>query len=191
VRKRLVAVVVVVLAALATAGAAGSDRTIGRVSLAGRLSVRVPPGWHVLHGWLSDVVDPAPRLAIASFPVRLSRRTCECGFPNVVDFPGDGAFVFGWEYLSYPRRQLARVPRRPVRFSLEAGRGVHLTCDGPTDEFSFRAAGRVFQVEVYLGPRAGPALRAQTSAALDSLRVGALSGRPAPTSTNRPRPAPR
>jgi hypothetical protein len=91
VRKALVALVVVVVAVLAGAGVAGGDHAANRVSVAGRLSVRVPAGWHVLRGWLSDVMDPAPRLAMASFPARLSRHTCECGSPNVVNFPRDGA----------------------------------------------------------------------------------------------------
>jgi hypothetical protein len=99
VRKALVVLVMVAIAALAAAGVAGGDRTARRVSVAGRLSVGVPVGWHVLRGWLIDVIDPAPRLAVASFPARLSRHTCACGFPNVIDFPRDGTFVFVWEYL--------------------------------------------------------------------------------------------
>jgi hypothetical protein len=173
VRKMLVVLVMVAVAALAGGAAADRDHGAKRVSVPGRLSIRVPAEWHLVHGWLSDVTDPAPRLAIASFPARLSPHTCECGFPNVVDFPHNGAFVFVWEYLHYPRRRLARVPRRPVRFSLAVGKGVRLTCDGPNDGFSFKDAGRVFQVEVYLGPDAGPALRTRTAEALDSLRVAA------------------
>jgi hypothetical protein len=122
VRKMLV--VLVMVAALAAGAAADRDHSAKRVSVPGRLSVRVSAGWHLVHGWLSDVTDPAPRLAIASFPARLSPHTCECGFPNVVDLPHNGAFVFVWEYSHYPRRQLARVPRRPVRFSLAVGKGV-------------------------------------------------------------------
>jgi hypothetical protein len=173
VRKALVVLGTVAVAALAAAGAAGGDHNARRLSISGRLSVRVPAGWHVLRGWLSDVTDPAPRLAMASFPARLSRHTCECGFPNVVDFPRNGAFVFVWEYLHYPRRSLARVQRRPARFSLATGNGVRLTCDGPDGGFSFKDDGRVFQVEIYLGPDAGPTLRARVAAALDSLRVAA------------------
>jgi hypothetical protein len=171
VRKVLMAVVVVATAVLAATGAAGGDRTASRVSVPARLSVRVPAGWHVLRGWLSDVTDPAPRLAVASFPATLSRHTCECGFPNVVDFPRNGAFVFVWEYLHYPRHSLARVPRRPARFSVAAGKGVGLTCDGPNSGFDFKDGDRVFQVEVYLGPDAGPALRSRVAALLDSVRV--------------------
>jgi hypothetical protein len=171
VRKVLVALGVLAIGVLAAAGAAGGDRTATRVNLPGRLSIRVPVGWRVLRGWLSDVIDPAPRLAVASFAARLSRHTCECGFPNVVNFPRDGAFVFVWEYLHPSRRQLARAPRRPARFSVGAGRGVRLTCDGPSGGFYFKDAGRVFQVKVYLGPEVGQALRGRVAATLDSLRV--------------------
>ena len=171
VRKVLVALVVVMIGVLAVDGTAGGNRTAWRVSVAGRLSVRVPAGWHLLRGWLSDVGDPAPRLAVASFPVRLSRHTCECGFPNVINFPRGGAFVFVWEYLHPSRRGLARTPSRPVRFRLAADGKVRKTCYGPTDTFAFKDAGRVFQVEVYLGPRVDTALSGRVAALLDSLRV--------------------
>jgi hypothetical protein len=170
VRKVLVSVAVVAIAVLTAAGTAGGDRTAERVYVQ-RLSVRVPVGWHVLRGWLSDVTDPAPRLAAASFPARLSRHTCECGFPNVVNLPRDGAFVFVWEYLHYPRWDLARVASRPVRFHIAANGGMRQTCDGSSDTLGFKDAGRVFQIEVYLGPGTGPALRGRVAAMLDSLRV--------------------
>ncbi|MGH2908926.1 MAG: hypothetical protein ACRDK8_06475 [Solirubrobacteraceae bacterium] len=174
------------------------------MTVPGRLSIRVPADWHVLHGWLSDVTDPAPRLAVASFPVRLSRHTCACGFPNVIGFPRTGAFLFVWEYLHYPRRDLARLPRRPDRCRATAGR-VRQTCNGPSDGFAFKDAGRVFQVEIYVGPEARSALRAQLAALLNSLRVAAtpsdrpdnrsaaarvLTGRPITFALDRPpRPA--
>ena len=171
VRKILVALAVVAIVLLAAGGAAGGDRGATRVNVPGRLSVRVPAGWHVLRGWLSDVMDPAPRLAVASFPARLSRHTCECGFPNVVNFPRKGAFVFVWEYLHPSRRGLARVPSRPERFRLAAEGSVRQTCDGVSDTFGFKDAGRVFQVEVYLGPAIKPGLRGRVAAMLDSLLV--------------------
>jgi hypothetical protein len=63
------------------------------------------------------------------------------------------------------------VPSRSVRFDLAAAGEVRQTCDGSTDTFGFKDAGRVFQVEVYLGPGTGPALRGRVAAMLDSLRV--------------------
>ena len=122
--------------------------------------------------WVAEsVADPAPMLSFASFSASLSRRACACGFPNVVGFPRDGAFVFVWEYLFPSRWMLARSPSRPARFLVAAGRGVRRTCDGPTDGFSFKDAGRVFQVEVYLGPAVGSELRRQAAEMFDSLRV--------------------
>jgi hypothetical protein len=171
VRKLVVAVAVIMIAGLAAAGAAGGDRTARRVNLPGRLSIRVPLGWHVLRGWLSDVTEPVPRLAVASFRARLSRRTCECGFPNVVNFPRHGAFIFIWEYLHASRRGLSRVPSRPAHFHVVRAHGVRHTCDGSSDTFGFKAADRVFQVEVYLGPGTGPGLRSHVGAMLDSLRI--------------------
>lgn len=152
-------------------GTAGGDRTVWRVRVTGGLSVSLPAGWHVLRGWLSDVVDPAPRLAVASFPARLSRHTCECGFPNVVSFPREGAFVFVWEYLHPSRKELARTPSRPAHFRLPVDGKVDQTCDGPTDTFGFKATGRVFQVEVYVGPAVGTQTRTRVAAVLDSLAV--------------------
>jgi hypothetical protein len=149
----------------------GGDRVAARVNGPGRLSIRVPGGWHVLRGWLSDVIDPAPRLAVASFAARLSRHTCECGFPNVVDFPRGGAFVFVWEYLHPSRHLLADTRRRAVRFHLSARGAVRRTCFGSSDTLSFKDAGRVFQVEVYLGPAVSPAIRDRAAAMLDSLIV--------------------
>ena len=171
VRKILMAGAVVAIVVLVAAGAAGGDRAATRVNVPGRISVRVPASWHVLRGWLSDVTDPAARLAVASFPARLSRRTCECGFPNVVNFPRNGAFVFAWEYLHPSGRGLARAPSRPIRFHLASDGSVRNTSDEPTDTFGFRDAGRVFQVEVYLGPATGPRLRGRVAAMLDSLFV--------------------
>lgn len=171
--RKVQALVVLTIAVLGVAGAASGDRTARRVSVPGRLSVSVPVGWHMLRGWLSDVTDPAPRLALASFPARLSRHTCECGSPNVVNFPPDGAFVFVWEYLPPFLPQLARTPHRPARFHLGGGGGARQSCDGPNGEFYFKDSGRVLQVEVYLGAGAGPALRGRVAATLDSLRVAA------------------
>jgi hypothetical protein len=110
---------------------------------------------------------------MASFPAKLSRHTCECGSPNVVHFARSGALMFVWEYLHPSQRQLARTPRRPAPFSLTAGGRVHRTCHGPTDGLYFKQAGRVFQVEIYLGPKAGRALKAQMTSALDSLHATA------------------
>jgi hypothetical protein len=102
--------------------------------------------------------------------------------------------VFVWEFP--PPRNPAALGRgyrlRPARFRvaqknphfpqalarelrilhLEAG---HACVEGPGSLPSwwgdFRDTGRVFQVEVYLGPAAGEAVSARVNALLDSLKV--------------------
>lgn len=171
VRKPSVTLALVLTAILVAATAAGGHTGSRSVGVPGRLDIRVPEGWHVAHGWLSDVTDPAPRLAVASFPVRLSRQTCACGFPNVVHFPRNGAFVFVWEYLHPSPRMLAAIPRRPTNFRLTAAKPQRFTCFGPSDGFNFKDRDRDFQVEVYLGPAASPATKTRLLALLDSLRA--------------------
>lgn len=58
-RKGVAAFAALAIALTGVAGTAGGDRTVTRVSVAGRLTVLVPACWHGLRGWLSDVVDPA------------------------------------------------------------------------------------------------------------------------------------
>jgi hypothetical protein len=170
-RKLPVALLAVSIAILLAATAAGGHARARPVGVPGRLAVRVPEGWHVIHGWLSDVVDPAPRLAVASFPARLSRHTCACGFPNVIHFPRDGAFVFVWEYLHPSTRMLAALPLRPTTFRLTDAKSQRLTCSGPSDGFNFKDQNRDLQVEAYFGPDATAATKRKLLALLDSLRA--------------------
>jgi hypothetical protein len=121
---------------------------------------------------------------VASFPARLTRHTCECGLPNVVHFPRGGAFVFVWEYLHPSRRMLARTPDRPTSVHLPAVGKVRKTCDGPTDTYAFKDAGRVFQLELYRGPAVTPLRRRKVAAMLDSFRVGSSLVSPSTTATS-------
>lgn len=169
--RRLSIVLFLVTVSIPLGAAAGSDRDGGLVRVPGKVITLVPPGWYLVHGWLSDVTNPAPRLAVASFPVRLSRQTCECGSPNVIHFPRNGAFVFVWEYLDPSPRMLAAVPRRPSRFRLVASQPQRFRCQGPSDSFNFADQGRYFQVEVYLGRAVSSATRARTMRIIQSLRA--------------------
>jgi hypothetical protein len=168
-RVALVGLVLAAAAGVATATAPPPDSA--RVNASGGVSVRLPGGWHLVRGWLSYVTDPIPRLAVANFAVRLSRHTCECGFPNVVDFPRTGAFLFVWEYLGGSRRDLALVPRRPTRFRVTSEEPTLYTCVRTSAGFDFRYEDRVFQVEIYLGPAAGSTARTQVQETLDSMRA--------------------
>ncbi len=129
----------------------------------------MPAGWHVLRGWLSDVVEPVPALAFASFPARLSRHACACGMPNVRHLPRGGAFVFVWEYPHPSARATYQFPKRPTHFTLTSEKPQRYVCQGPSTGFTFRSGGSGFQVEIYLGPRVSAATRGRLVAALNSL----------------------
>jgi hypothetical protein len=157
--------------ALLAAAPAGGGRVSARRERAGAgISVRVPVGWRLVRRSLTDVTDPAQRLAVASFPVRLAAAPCACGKARLRDFPRAGAFVFAWEYSG--AEPLTGIPRRPPAFHVAPGRPYD--CARPTSTRLFRDAGRVFQVEVFLGPAATPRTRANVDALLDSLRVQRL-----------------
>jgi hypothetical protein len=167
--RRLALVLLCVAAVAGVQGATARTDTVARV--AGGITLRVPSGWRLVHGWLSDVVIPIPRLAVASFDVTLSRHTCACGMPNVKNFPATGGLVFVWEYPGLTRRQLQRVPARPRRFAVPSGAIGPDICGGPSGTLGFRSNGREFQVELYVGVRATPRTRAQLAEILDSLLV--------------------
>ena len=175
---RKLAVIVLVLAAVsaATALAATADSAGTRARTREQVLVDVPAGWHRLNGWLSDVTYPIPRLAVASFPVKLSRHSCECGMPNVRHFPRNGAFLFVWEWSHETRSQLARNPQAPPNAIPPAGQPQRYECEGPTWTFGFRRGGRVFQVELYTGPATSRSARAGLMAILKSLRVAPSNG---------------
>lgn len=164
----LLAVSVLVLTAASAGSRSSSD---GRRYVAGRISISVLPGWHLIRRSLTDVVEPIPRLALASFAVTLSAHACECGLPNVRDFPRAGAFLFVWEYPHPPPRMLEHFPRRPPHFRITSETPQRHVCQGPSDEIIFQDAGRAFQAEIYLGPAAGQLIRARLLAMIDSLRV--------------------
>jgi hypothetical protein len=120
-----------------------------------------------------------------------------CEEPSIVEFPKAGAIVFLWEELS-PRNPADlghgfvfrptrfRVAQKDPHFAQALARelrGLHRQAgracvEGPGSHPSwwsdFREAGRAFQLEVYLGPAAGPSVRARMEALLDSLEIARL-----------------
>jgi hypothetical protein len=123
----------------------------------------------VIRRSLTDVSDPAQRLAVASFPVRLASHPCACGKPDIRRFPRAGAFLFVWEYTR--PAGMGGVSRRPAAFHVAQRVRRPYDCARPSWMTLLRDAGRVFQVEVYLGPAATPASRARMDALLDSLHA--------------------
>jgi len=174
-RRLAIVVLILVAAGIAAGSGAGAGHAAGaghrRLSAGGGVSIRLPAGWHLVRGRMSEVVDPIPRLAVATFHVRLAHHPCECGMPNVAGFPPAGAFVFVWKYPSLSRRDLRRLPERPSRFHVAATAIKPFQCAGPSDGLAFRVRDRAFQVEIYVGPAATPSVRAQLAAILSSWRV--------------------
>jgi hypothetical protein len=169
--RKLALALIAVPALVAAASTAGVDRGAPRTEVGGAISIQVPTGWHLIRNSITDVIDPIPRLAIASFAVRLSPRPCECGMPNISHFPRTGAFLFIWEYPHLAGRALERFPRRPPSFRITSTSPQEPTCQGPSGAILFRSAGGAFQAEIYLGPAAGPDSRARLVAAMNSLRI--------------------
>jgi hypothetical protein len=62
------------------------------------------------------------------------------------------------------------VPSRPRRFAVSR-QIANPACTDLVWSTSFRDSRRVFQVEVYLGPRAGGTIRGRMDALLDSLEI--------------------
>jgi hypothetical protein len=175
--RRLIVLALVAGGATSTGAFTGTPPASG-VAVGAGITVRLPAGWHLLGGRLSDVVNPIPRLAIASFPARLSRHECACGSPNVVDFPRGGAFVFVWEYRGLSRHDLLKsFPRRPDHFDLSRGHIGGYACSGPSDSLVFREHGREFQAEVYVAAGITPRVRAQLLSVLDSFDASSLNSR--------------
>jgi hypothetical protein len=146
----------------------GATAPSSRVAVGGGITIRLPHRWQLVRGQLSDIASPVARLAIASFRARLSKQECACGFPNVVDFPSRGAFLFVWEYFG---NSLNTFPARPANFRLTRETAQRFECQGPSDSFYFRIGPRTFEADVYLGAAVGPRVRHQLLAALDSFRA--------------------
>jgi hypothetical protein len=174
--RKLALVLLLALGSLLAARSTSADGPKPHVHAVGGLTVRVPAGWHVVRQRMSDVTDPYPRLAMATFAVKLSPHPCECDTPNIENLPRRGAFLLVWEYLHIYKAELRKVPRRPSRFTVTQDNHRWFECAGPSWTTGFRAAGRVFQVEVYLGPAAGKRVRSRVETILDTFVVARLPG---------------
>ena len=138
---------VAVTAAVAATAGAGDQRT----SLADGVSVALPAGWHVARH-ISYVTDPVPA-AFATFHVRLARHACECGMPNIAQFPRAGALLVVWDYLRIRRRDLRYFPVFAPHFRIRAS-AITGSCI-PSDGRTFRQSGRGFQAEISSDPTPG------------------------------------
>ncbi len=135
-----------------------------------RLGALVPSGWHAASRPLTRVVEPAQRLALATFP--LTQRRPDPGCAPVTAhrrLRQDEAFIFLFEYRASGSPDA--FPPRPRRFEL--GRRGRSKCFGDSYVVRFRERGRHFQAHVSLGPQTSQWQRRQVLDVLDSLQVKA------------------
>ncbi|MGH2867302.1 MAG: hypothetical protein ACRDNK_07000 [Solirubrobacteraceae bacterium] len=159
----------------AARGAPTTSRRVPTVALRpdnGVMAVaRIPAGWHRVWRAITPLIDPIPRLVVASFAVRLARHTCVCDLPAIRDFPKGGTLLIVWEYGRLTAGGLRHFPPRPSAFHIPAVRyGTH-QCAGPSYELLFSIGRRAFQADMYIGATAGRGVRARLAAVLDSLRL--------------------
>jgi hypothetical protein len=133
------------------------------------VSLRYPPGSHVTARRLTGVIWPPQLVAVASYPIRQKNPDAGCGPRRAIaEMPSGGAFVFVMEYTG-SRPKLQDFPPRPKRFRLTGFASYE--CFGPSYNIRFRQSGRYFQVQVYLGPNARPAVRSSVLLVLDSFKA--------------------
>ena len=137
------------------------------------VSVRYPRDWFATRRSLTPVTSPVQVLAIASYRLPRGNAGADgCSPTRALErLPPSGVFVFGWEY---DRPALTGVrtsdfPPRPRAFELRGPK--QFECLGPSYVVTFREAGRLFQIHVVLGAKAGHDERATALRVLDSLKV--------------------
>ncbi len=141
-----------------------------------RISIRYPPGWTATARPLTAVTSPVQLVAIGSFnfPTNSARPDgLRAQGSASAAIPANGAFIFGWDYGRLPQAELRKsFPPRPQRFRLTGLASSE--CMGRSYMLLFRAAGRAFQVHVYLGPKATAATRVTVLRILDSFHARPL-----------------
>jgi hypothetical protein len=192
---RLAAVALVALVAAIAAlggsgsggGAAGAPAATGglgpRASVGNGISVSLPHGWHLLAPPITSLSYPLDRMLLTSYP---ARRGGDCAPTRAAAaLPPTGALIYLLEYGATAGTPLSRpsgmaFPPQPRTFALRAGDRANYECwTTPTYLLRFRAAGRLFQLQVALGARVAVARRAQVLRILDSLKIQMLTGRSA------------
>jgi len=139
------------------------------------LSLRYPPSWTATARPLTAVTSPGQAIAIGSYRFPTNAAGADgCEPKEALDaIPVGGAFIFGWDYGQLPQVELRKsFPRQPRHFRL-AGL-ANYECMGHSYMLRFQAAGRAFQIHIYLAPKATAATRATVLRILDSFHANKL-----------------
>lgn len=137
-----------------------------------RISLRYPPGWTATAHSLTAVTSPTQALAIGSYRIPTNTAGADgCEPREALDaVPAAGAFIFGWDYGRLPRAELRKsFPLQPHHFTLTGL--ANYECMGHSYMLRFRAAGRGFQIHIYLGPKATATTRETVLRILDSFHA--------------------
>ena len=140
-----------------------------------RLSVVLPPGWHVTSARINGVVDPVAIFTATSFQLRHPRPSPGlCSVTLQRQWHVRGAYVQLAEERdgASRKRMLRRVPPRPLHFKTSRRGDGGLCTPADSGQITFRERGRAFYVYYGVGRRASPATRIAVRALLDSLRIG-------------------
>ena len=144
----------------------------------GGLGWTLPSGWRDVGPRLTQLGEPAHRLAAATFDLRQDQPDGNCSPTTAhAQLPAHGALVFVLESRDWEGKR-PRLPSRPARFRLPAASDHE--CFGRARVVWWGEKDRSLSAVVLLGRRAGAARRAQAEALLDSLVVQAIPPPPPP-----------
>lgn len=147
------------------------------------ISVNYPAGWHLFPPPDTSLSYPFDRLLLTSYPTTTGGGGCSPRRAEAA-LPAGGALIYLFEYSTsssgiLTRPENAAFPPKPATFSLPS-RPLNYECwTVPTYMVRFRAAGRLFQAHIALGPRISASRRAEALRVLQSLRI-----QPLPTSSS-------
>lgn len=190
-RTRRIAVPLILgLTAVALPGCGGgtsADRSAGGEQLQNPrtgLSATIPAGWHVIAKRISGAIEPRQMLAVASYPVRLSKAPTRGCHPGQVlrQMPQEGALVQLIEYTpsglgNKYEGLLASTPPRPAHFDFPPRSYASYECSGPSYQINFKDNGRIFSAQVWMNrAHVDPVARAEALKILDSLRFRTRRG---------------
>jgi hypothetical protein len=146
-------------------------------SLPHGISVKYPTGWHLFPPPDTSLSYPFDRLLLTSYPTTTggdcSPRRAEAALP------ANGVLIYLFEYSASPSGVFTRLgeaafPPKPAAFTLPGHPSNYECWTVPSYMIRFRAAGRLFQAHIALGPHVSASRWAQALQVMGSLRVQAL-----------------
>ena len=109
-----------------------------------------PAGWRTFPFALTSSVQLRHQVALGTFALDQSRPDPNCAPASALDArPGDGGFLFVFEYPDLNPRQIDRFAHRPRRFVFDTRDPRGYECFGRSRLLRWREGDRAFQAHVY------------------------------------------